>query len=161
MKNINYFDGDYGFNFRVGAYITCKGKVLLQKGKNVGFYNLVGGRVQFGETTDEALRREVQEELGIKVGKIELIHIAENFFEWCGKHAHEIDFVYKVELPERYLKKFEHFKILDQEEESVWIDEKDIEKAECKPYYINKLPKFADYGLTRSVERDEKCKFVK
>lgn len=159
-NNINFKKGNYGFNFRVAGYITCQDKVLLQKDLDEDHYNLIGGRVQFGETTEEALVREIEEEIGVKVKEPKLIHIAENFFGWHGLQAHEIDFVFAIELSKKYLEKFSHFHILDQEEETVWVDKKDIRKYNCQPYYIWDLHKYADKGLTRSVERDGKCKFI-
>lgn len=160
-RNINFFLDNWGFNFRVAGYITCKDKMLLQKGLKSGHYNLVGGRLQFGETTDEALKREIKEELGIEIKTATLMHIAENFFEWQGRHAHEIDFVFKVELDEKYLEKFSHFHILDQEEETVWVSNKEIKKLKCLPCYIYQLSKLDAGTLTRSVERNGKTKIYK
>lgn len=53
------------FNFRVAAFIQNGEKFLLQKSDKDSFYGLIGGRVSFGETTFEAIKREVNEETGV------------------------------------------------------------------------------------------------
>lgn len=56
----------------VDAIIPYKGRILLIKRKNEPYkdhYALPGGIVEYGETVEEALLREVEEEVGVK-GKI-------------------------------------------------------------------------------------------
>ncbi|MFP3908553.1 MAG: NUDIX domain-containing protein [Archaeoglobaceae archaeon] len=56
----------------VDAVIPYEGKILLIKRKNEPFkdyYALPGGIVEYGETVEDALLREVEEEVGVK-GKI-------------------------------------------------------------------------------------------
>lgn len=54
----------------VSAAIFRDGKVLLvrrARSPALGFYSLPGGRVEFGESLHDALRREVSEETGLKI----------------------------------------------------------------------------------------------
>src|SRR3954471_2916858 len=60
----------------VSAAIFRDGKVLLvrrARSPAKGFYSLPGGRVEFGESLHQALRREVDEETGLE---IEIIGLA-------------------------------------------------------------------------------------
>jgi ADP-ribose pyrophosphatase YjhB (NUDIX family) len=53
----------------VGAVIIRDGKVLLllrKKAPEAGCWSIPGGKIEFGETTEEAVLREVYEELGVK-----------------------------------------------------------------------------------------------
>ena len=60
------FKTGYGrFNYRVGAIILHNGKYLLMKNTEAPYVYSVGGRVHFGETTEEAVVREVFEETGV------------------------------------------------------------------------------------------------
>ena len=54
----------------VSAAILRNGKVLLvrrARSPGKGFYSLPGGRVEFGESLHQALRREVDEETGLRI----------------------------------------------------------------------------------------------
>ena len=53
------------FNYRVCAIMISDGKILATKDERSPFYYLPGGRVQMGETAEDAVVREIQEELGI------------------------------------------------------------------------------------------------
>lgn len=51
------------------AIITCNGKLLLEKRRDSDVWGLVGGGVKKYETEQQAIAREVYEELGIRVPK--------------------------------------------------------------------------------------------
>lgn len=53
--------------FRIGVFaiIEVDGQFLLAKRRDIGWWNLPGGGVEPGESVDEAIRREVMEEVGI------------------------------------------------------------------------------------------------
>ena len=55
------------FNYRVAAVIVNDGKILAQRNIKPNEYYLPGGRVTFGETSEEALLREIKEELKIDI----------------------------------------------------------------------------------------------
>lgn len=59
------------------------------------FYRVVGGSVEFNETAEEAVRREVMEEIGVQVKNLEFLEVVENRFVYHGEKGHEIVFVYK------------------------------------------------------------------
>lgn len=74
------------FQFRVGAIIVENGCVLLASNANSGCCYSIGGGVHMGETAEDAVRREVYEETGVRyeIDRPAVIH--ENFFtEQFGK----------------------------------------------------------------------------
>ncbi|WP_456276403.1 NUDIX hydrolase [Bacillus sp. AK128] len=56
------------------AVINEKGEFLLQK-RSDGLWGVPGGFMELGESTEEAGRREVYEETGIEVGKLDLVGV--------------------------------------------------------------------------------------
>lgn len=50
------------------------GNILLQQRPD-GIWGLPGGLIELGESTEEAVRREVKEETGIEVGALELVSV--------------------------------------------------------------------------------------
>lgn len=67
---------DAFLNVRVGAIIMKDGKFLMAGNGKDDFLYSVGGRVKFGETSEEAVVREVFEETGIKM------EVPKNLFGW-------------------------------------------------------------------------------
>jgi 8-oxo-dGTP diphosphatase len=60
----------------VGGVVVKKNTVLLvQRGKEPGYgeWSLPGGLVELGETLEQAVRREIREETGVRVSVIDLI----------------------------------------------------------------------------------------
>ncbi len=63
--------------FRIGVFaiIASQGRFLLARRSDIGWWNLPGGGMEAGETVDEALLREVREEVGIEVAIDHLIGV--------------------------------------------------------------------------------------
>ena len=51
------------------AIITCKGRILLERRRDSNTWGLVGGGVKKTETAQEAIIREIYEELGLRITK--------------------------------------------------------------------------------------------
>lgn len=90
------------FNYRVGAIIIHQSKVLMIKNNQVSYLYSVGGRVNYDETCDEAVRREVKEELGIEVEIDRPVFLHECFFddETTKEHFHEVSLYYLMKTPD-------------------------------------------------------------
>lgn len=67
--------------------------------KGDDYFRPIGGSVEFGETTRDALLRETQEELGTSLSITGKPLVIENLFTCDGEHGHEIDYVY----PSRFI----------------------------------------------------------
>ena len=52
-------------NIRVGAIILKNGRFLMVGSDRDDYLYSVGGRIQFGETSEQAVVREVEEETGV------------------------------------------------------------------------------------------------
>ena len=72
--------GEGVINIRVGAIIIKDNRLLMVKNNRDDYYYSVGGRIQFGETAEQAVKREVQEELGLEMEIDRLGFIKEAYF---------------------------------------------------------------------------------
>ncbi len=99
------------------------------KVKKQTFYRALGGGIEFGETSKDAVKREFQEELhaDIKVG--ELLGVTENIFTYQGKTGHEIVFLYSIEIPNDNFKN--DYEINDEvgKYNAVWVDIDDFKSG--------------------------------
>lgn len=62
--------------------------------KGTHFYRPLGGGVDAGETSTEAIVREIREEVGAEVTDLHLVGVLESIFTVNGRAGHEIVFVY-------------------------------------------------------------------
>ncbi len=79
------------------AIVDAQGRVLLVReaatGANntkVGYWGLVGGRLEAGESFKQGLRREVNEEVGIEIEVIKPVYVGEWYPVIHGKQHHII-----------------------------------------------------------------------
>lgn len=100
--------GDYRLNVRVAALIIHNNKVLTHRNINKDHYCIPGGRIEIGKSSEETVKREIQEELGKKIKIEKYITTIENFFEYEGKKYHEIYFLYKAEFKNEEDKKIDY-----------------------------------------------------
>lgn len=68
------------FNYRVSAIIISDGKILAMRDERSPYYYLPGGRVAMGETAEDAIIRELKEELLITPEIIRPLWLNQAFF---------------------------------------------------------------------------------
>jgi len=96
--DILFDTAEWKFSYRVAAIVIKDGKLLLQKPEDDDGFAFIGGHVAFGETGAQALTREFQEELGLKLQVGSLAAVGEIRFLW-GKPCQQIGLYYRAELP--------------------------------------------------------------
>ena len=94
--DITYKTHEGIFNYRVGALILNGTKILMAHDRLYEQYYTIGGRVHFGETSEQAILREVFEETGIKAEIDRLAFIHESFFAIDGTAYQELALYYLI-----------------------------------------------------------------
>jgi len=79
-KDLSFKMGNNKFNYRVCAIIINDNKILALKDERSPYYYLPGGRVQIGETAEEALLREIKEELEVDAKIVRPLWLNQAFF---------------------------------------------------------------------------------
>nr|WP_321451589.1 NAD(+) diphosphatase [uncultured Carboxylicivirga sp.] len=116
--------------------IFCNDKLLLAHNANFreGFYSLVAGYVDIGESIEDAVRREVREEVGLKIKNIRYY----NSQPWPYSGSMMIGFIAEAE-----------------EGQTIQVDNKEIEHADW--YTRDNLP---NHPVERSIAGEIIEKFV-
>ena len=88
------------FNFRVCAIMIHEDKLLAMHDERSPYYYLPGGRVQLHETAENAVIRELKEELNIDGKIIRSLWLDQNFFTEIvnGQRYHEICLYYLIDI---------------------------------------------------------------
>jgi len=79
----------------VGLLILKDGKVLTGKRKGsfgAGEYGLVGGHVEYGETLEQAILRELAEECGVQVKNLRMLCVSD-LMTYRPRHYVDVGFV--------------------------------------------------------------------
>lgn len=145
------------FNHRVAAVIIHDNKLLAQKNIQTNEYYLVGGRITFGESSEEALVREVKEELNIDITNYRPIWINECFFKDSGKIFHEVGMYYLADITNT---DFDNFTLSFETEEAdrknhyEWLDIDKLEEILLYPLFIKDEIKKLDDGLKLIITRE-------
>lgn len=86
-------------NIALGAPVR-DGHVLVSDGsdRTTGehFHRLLGGGIEFGEHSEQALRREFREELDVALDAVTLLGVVEDVFTFEGEPGHQVAHVYAV-----------------------------------------------------------------
>ncbi|WP_431874197.1 NUDIX hydrolase [Micromonospora marina] len=69
--------------------------------KDETFYRPLGGGIDFGETAEAAVRRELREELGVELLDVRLLGVLENLFHAFGRDGHEIVFIFDCRIADQ------------------------------------------------------------
>lgn len=143
-------------NLRVAAIIMKDGKVLMNKSSKTDFLFTIGGRIQFGESSEEAVVREVMEETGVRMEIDHLGFVHENIFIADAntkgvKPVYEIEFYYFMKTPQDFTPAWEIFEDGGNTDKLVWLDPKAKEK-----YY----PEFFRTELLDVANREVKYIFT-
>lgn len=88
------------FNYRVCAVIVSGGKILAMHDGRSPYYYLPGGRVEMGEAAEDAVLRELREELGIEARIERSLWLNQGFFteDACGERFHELCIYYLMDV---------------------------------------------------------------
>ncbi len=122
------------------------GRILVLEGydptKHEIFYRPLGGGIEFGEHSQEALEREIQEELNTAVTNLRYLATLENIFTFDGQPGHEIVQIYDGQFVDKSLY---HCPVIKGREEggqrftAFWKSLNDFEGKSAPPLYPDGL----------------------
>jgi 8-oxo-dGTP pyrophosphatase MutT (NUDIX family) len=85
------------------------GRIFVAEGydpsKGETFYRPLGGSIKFGERGEEAVVRELREEVNAEVANLRYLGTLENIFTYNGQPGHEIVLVYEGDFADQAIYK--------------------------------------------------------
>lgn len=155
MSDLSIIIDGVKFNFRVGLLVKMKKQVLVECNQDYDFVVLPGGRVKTLESSEDALIREINEEMKIDLTNynLEFICIDENFFELDNIKYHELYLIYKIEIDENnedfkdgminYDSKVNYYK---------WVDILDLKEVNLLPKSLINI--IDSNGIHHNIQKD-------
>lgn len=134
------FDSEHGrFNFRSAAVIIHNDHLLIHRAVKDDFWALPGGRVELFETSEDAVKREIAEEIGAKCSVQRQLWQVESFFEYNSKRFHELGNYYLVSLIDHPTIQSEiDFEGIEKDVDLIfrWIPLSKISQYKLKPEFL-------------------------
>lgn len=141
------------FNYRVAGVFVHQGRLLAMKDNDLDHYfYLPGGRVRLHETLEDALRREVGEELYVAAKPVRPLWLMESFFEHAGGGIHELAVYFLAELEWDKLPSLTgSFDLTDTDGFShrfTWLESEEVRTANIYPLVLKTCFPDLPEGLT-------------
>jgi len=109
------------------AFIIKDGKILLCRRKEADYFFFPGGHIEHGEKAEEALRREIKEEIGRIFSVEEFVGANENYFNQDGDFHHEFNLVFSGTINDGEVNALEDYLIFE------WKDLNSIQNEKIYP----------------------------
>lgn len=152
--------GNKWFRYRAAAIIVEDDCVLFAGNEVDDYYYSIGGGVHLGETSEEAVKREVFEETGVSYEIDHLAVIHENFFigssDLEGVDCHEIAFYYMMKPKGNKNLKSQSLTMGGVKESMRWIAINDLDKYNAYPSFMKEYLRSKHSGVEHIItdERD-------
>ena len=131
------------FHCRACGIIKQNDKFLIMKVNKADYFHIPGGHIEIGETAQNAVIRELKEEIGCDVLEANLFAIQENFWIRNNKKCHGIEFYFIIK-PAKPLAAYDYEKLeLDKGEEKLlelkWVTARELKDIDLRPANIKEL----------------------
>lgn len=130
------------FNYRVCAVVISDGRILAMHDGKAPYYYLPGGRVRMGETAEQALVREIREEMGVTAGIVRPLWLGQSFFteDVDGLAYHELCLYFLTDITETELPTGDRFEVKEGNRTNSfeWLPFERLQDAYFYPMFLKK-----------------------
>lgn len=136
--DINFELGNSVFNYRVASIIRNNDKILVSKSDDKKYLSLIGGRAKTGESSIEAILREVSEETSFEAKYIKPLGMIENFYisRYSDKPYHEILIIHELEFIDKSVYERDEITNLEDGGTFIWKSIAELKKENFKPSIV-------------------------
>jgi 8-oxo-dGTP pyrophosphatase MutT (NUDIX family) len=134
---ISFVTGTDKFQVRAAFIIMHNNKVLFQRVHNEELWFVPGGRVDFFESSERTIERELLEEFGVSLDNKRLVWVVENFVEFPESRVHEIGMFYLVDISDQAILSYTgEFVGIEDWLVNQWIPIDELEKYKIVPEFV-------------------------
>ena len=157
MSDIQFSTDGGMFNVRVAGICVKENKIILSKMESDDFWVFIGGKVRFGESTDEAILREYREETGAQLHVDRLLSVTENFFSYMDRPWHQYLFYYLLRDDDESLKLFDGEREISDHHDIKyrWFDLSELDNVVIKPDCSAEIVRNMSNDIRHLINRDE------
>ncbi|MBL7789304.1 MAG: NUDIX domain-containing protein [Chitinophagales bacterium] len=135
------------------AYFENNQRVFLFKFQDTKtgeyIYRPIGGTVEFGELSEEALHREILEELNTKITIDSKPIVLESIFSFENKKGHEVVFVFPCSFKEQCYYEIKDYQILESNGEKL------VANWYLKSDFLLGVKRLVPEGLTKRLKLEQ------
>lgn len=147
------------FNYRAGAVILREGRLLAMTEEGIPHWYLPGGRVRLHEAMEQAVLRELREELGVNARVVRPLWLCESFFSLGSGPVHEVAMYFLVEPDWAALPGLEgDFSLVDaggEWHQYRWLGPEEVARAELYPLVLKEsFPSLPERLVLVTDDRD-------
>ncbi len=147
------------FHGRACGIIKQDDKFLIMRVNQTSYFHIPGGHIEIGEDSEQAIIREIKEEIGCDIQETNLFAIQENFWKRNNKICHGLEFYYIIK-PKNNLEMKDYQRIeKDKGEEKLldfkWCTQEELKEIDLRPVNIRDMLINGEYskGLSHIVKR--------
>ena len=161
-NDLKIYMNDYKFKVRVAGIIISDNYLLVESYSDVA-YTLPGGHIEINETSERAIKRELEEELNINIEIEKFVGLIENFFvNIKNEKTHCLDFFYKCSIKIDDYNNFEMDEIdhgIKMHHSYKWIKIDELDKYNLKPNTLINIIKDNNYEqIFHVIQQDKRLK---
>jgi len=113
-------------------YLFMRRSTILATDVSEPSWDIPGGRIESDEYLPEALKREIQEEVGYEIQSTPMLIAAQDIFV-PAKELHVVRLTYALK------EDVDNIALSDEHEEYVWVHESQLETVNAEPYLAEVL----------------------
>jgi mutator protein MutT len=113
-------------------YLFMRRSTILATDVSEPSWDIPGGRIESNEYLPEALKREIQEEVGYEIQSTPMLIAAQDIFV-PAKELHVVRLTYTLK------EDVDNIALSDEHEEYVWVHESQLETVNAEPYLAEVL----------------------
>jgi 8-oxo-dGTP pyrophosphatase MutT (NUDIX family) len=124
--------------FLVIAVIKQGDRIFLSQGfdpvKNETFYRAMGGGVDFGESSFDALKREFKEEINAEITNTKYLGCLESIFQFKGVTGHEVIQVYQADFVDDKFYQLDELTFYEKERQktAIWVNINELKSGNLR-----------------------------